>query len=61
MKNIHSLPHVSQGTPEKHIDITVEYEGGTMKVHEILPSGRELAPPTSLQGLRDRLSSQKGY
>ena len=61
MDNLHSLPHTSTGTPEKHLDIVVETETGPMKAHEILANDTPLDSPTSIEGLRDRLSSQKGY
>jgi hypothetical protein len=57
--NKHSLPHGSGDG--RHVDV-YSYQEGTVepeKFHEIM-QGPEVSP-ASIEGLRQRLQSQKGY
>lgn len=57
-ENKHSLPHTSTGNGP-HIDIYVETENGSEKVHQIIEG--PVAQVGTLESLRQRLMSQKGY
>lgn len=58
-RNKHSLPHDSKSG--HHLDVYSYREGKVEpeKLHEIIDGPK--VKPNSLKGLRQRLSSQKGY
>ena len=57
--NVHSLPHDSKNG--HHLDVHVYREGKVKpeKMHETMEGSK--VEPTSIEGLRQRLRSQKGY
>lgn len=57
--NRHSLPHDSKN--DWHLDVYSDVEGKDkpQKYHEPLKGPK--VDPTSIEGLRQRLGSQKGY
>lgn len=57
--NKHSLPHDSKNV--HHVDVYSDREGQVKpeKLHELIDGPK--VKPTSIDGLRQRLKSEKGY